>query len=93
MAIGNIQVGVDPIRIADRRIGYYADILVQNNSANLVYVLYGKSQGVADGIILAANTGVYRCSANDRELWVVAAAAASDVRYDIEYYPKNLPGR
>jgi len=78
-------VGLASDPIVSPREGYLVDALIQNLSANNVYV--GSSQEVtaANGIQIPAN-GDWPIERRSEPIWLIAAGAASDVRIFYELY-------
>lgn len=62
------------------------DVLIVNNSANIVYVGIDSDVTSDNGIPLPANGGSYSSPAEGRfdPVWLIASAANSDVRYDYQ---------
>lgn len=75
--------------VVEKRFYEYCDVLIVNNSANVVYVCESPNEGTAAGIPLAANGGSYEDRFNDRDLYLIASGAASDVRLSAAYYSKT----
>lgn len=77
------SIGLTAQHIASPKEGELLDILVQNLSANNVYVGSDSSVTTSNGVKLVPN-GTY---ANDHEaepIWLIADGAASDVRIKVE---------
>jgi hypothetical protein len=63
----------------------FADIMIQNLSANNVYVTSDRTQGTADGLKIAP-AGNYTNDRRFSSVWLVADGALSDVRVYYHLY-------
>ena len=92
--IKNVAVGTSMSdAICNKVKGKYSDILIVNNSANTVEVHDNNGGTIGSGIpILPASPtflNSFRDRWNDRELFLIATGAGSDVRISVIYYPKS----
>jgi hypothetical protein len=76
-----IIVGITPVPVAIGLEGpdEWIDIIVQNLSANNVYVISSGEGTVADGLRIVAN-GNHTNDHRGESVWLIADGAASDVR-------------
>lgn len=86
--INSLSIGTTSTRVVSFDANNYTDVLIYNNSANIVYVNESAGQGTADGIPLEANGGFYKDRWNDRDLYLIADGATSDVRITFVLHSK-----
>lgn len=84
-----LSIGTTAVLAVSAIKGAYGDLLLVNNSANIVYVLDSPNQLTTDGIPVAANGGYYSDKFMDEDIYLIASGAASDVRMSLNYYPKE----
>lgn len=85
MPIKKETIGTTAVQVAVAINGMLCDILIQNLSANNVYVTSDISQGVGEGLKIVAN-GTYADDQCNEDLFLIADGAASDVRIKRLYY-------
>lgn len=92
MVIRHYNLGVTPIQVVFPKNNLFGDILIINyDDTNIVYVLTAQTQVAAtEGVPLAINGGNYSNDLVQGELWIVAAAAGTDVRVDLDYKKKGI---
>lgn len=76
----NISLGTTATKIIDVPIGFKVSFVIQNLSANNVYLLDSSSGGTANSIQIASSVSL-SVDDFDKDVWVVADGASSDVRY------------
>ncbi len=79
-----LSIGTDPVLIANiSQIDEFLDIIIQNLSANVVYVGSDNTVATDTGISVAANA-THVDDSRGEPVWLIASGANSDVR--IQYY-------
>jgi len=88
----SVTVGTTPIPVCrlDQKNAYeYMDVIIQNLSANNVYVGSDQALSTASGLKLVATTGVFTNDKRQEEIWLVADGAGSDVRVNYVIYSQS----
>jgi len=80
----NKSIGLTPTLLIRVPEGYEVDFIIQNLSANNLYLNQSKSEGTAHGIEIATSTSLAK-DHYPKDVWVVADGASSDVRYLFTY--------
>lgn len=83
------SIGTTSECVANAKDGHLIDILVQNLSANNVYVGDSPDVTTLTGIKLVATTGSWSNDKRKSSVYLIADGASSDVRVTVETYKEG----